>query len=167
MIEKKEDCPKCGKNLSQIGYDMQTCTCGWSAMMPAMTTIHESEYGGSSMNFHVEKSGDTLRISLTYPPRSNEENEAGQCRYIFANQESVRASDGIRLHYDYERDGFVIEQPKTRLRKLGPNSYLDDPVWIETGFFKSWHFDVDDDSAAGQVRLIAEADQEYEKGKSQ
>lgn len=31
-IEKAEECPKCGAGLSQLGYDMQQCPCGWDAM---------------------------------------------------------------------------------------------------------------------------------------
>ncbi len=32
MAEKLDLCPKCGKVLSQFGYDMQQCICGWNAM---------------------------------------------------------------------------------------------------------------------------------------
>lgn len=35
MVEKLEECPQCHKPLSQGGYDMQRCPCGWDAMRRA------------------------------------------------------------------------------------------------------------------------------------
>ncbi len=106
--------------------------------------IHQSRYGGLPENFHVVKSDDTLQVTLTYPPRSNHENKNNQVRYVEFDQESVRASDGIRIYYDYDRDGYVIEQPKTRLlptKRKG--SYDSRTKWIEVGFFQSWRFEFD------------------------
>lgn len=73
--------------------------------------IHHSEYTGQN-NFHINVHGNELHVELTYPPRddANEAEKPGQIRYVVVDQESVRASDGVRLHYDYQRDGFVIEQ---------------------------------------------------------
>ncbi len=98
----------------------------------------ESEYGDGAKNFHVTKAADTLHVTLTYPPWTDADNKHNQCRHIYLNQEAVRASDGIRLHYDYERDGFVIEQPKPRLVAVGENSYEQVEDWAEVGFFQSW-----------------------------
>jgi hypothetical protein len=103
--------------------------------------IHESEYGEGPFNFHVTKRDDTLAVTLTYPPWTDADNRNNQCRHIEIDQEAVRASDGIRLHYDYARDGFVVEQPRTRLIALGKNSYEERDEWVEVGFFQSWHFD--------------------------
>lgn len=102
--------------------------------------IHKSEYGDSPNNFHVMKEGNELRVQLTYPPYTDTENEHGKCRHVYIDQESVRASDGVRLHYDFERDGFVAEQPKPRMVALGKNSYDTVNDWIEVGFFPSWRF---------------------------
>ena len=100
--------------------------------------IHESDYGNSPNNFHISKEEDRLHIELTYPPHSDAENTHGQCRYVYVNQESVRASDGIRIYYDFERDGFVIEQPKQRIIvRENYDEIIED--WIEVGFFRSWH----------------------------
>lgn len=98
----------------------------------------ESEYGDGAKNFHVTKAGDTLNVTLTYPPWTDADNKHSQCRHIYVNQEAVRASDGIRLHYDYDRDGFVVEQAKSRLIALGGNSYDTAEDWAEVGFFQSW-----------------------------
>ena len=106
--------------------------------------IFESEYGESQLNFHVAKSGDELHVDLTYPPWTDADNKNGQCRYVCVDQEAVRASDGVRLHYDYQRDGFVVEQPKPWV-ELIDGCYHGREKWIEVGFFPSWRFDVDDD----------------------
>lgn len=93
--------------------------------------VYESEYGDSPNNFHVTKSGAELRVELTYPPYTDGENTRGQCRYVYVNQESVRASDGIRMFYDFERDGWVIQQPK-----YDDESGEED--WAEAAFVRSW-----------------------------
>lgn len=98
--------------------------------------IHESEYGGGPNNFHVTKNRDTLDVELTYPPRTDSENTKNQCRYVLVDQESVRASDGIRLHYDYERDGWVIQQASTF--SWDANDTVCDLDWQEVAFIKSW-----------------------------
>ena len=108
--------------------------------------IIESEYGEGTMNFHIAKRDDTVHVELTYPPWTDADNSHDQCRHVFVNQESVRASDGIRVHYDYDRDGFVIEQPEPYEVKGKPTSH-GTPVyeirekWIEVAFCRSWAFD--------------------------
>lgn len=100
--------------------------------------IHESDYTGP-LNFHVAKQGNEVHVELTYPKWTDEDTHTtGGCRFVCVNQESVRASDGIRLHYDYKRDGFVVEQPKPRLICVGQSGYEQTDDWIEVGFFRSW-----------------------------
>jgi len=106
--------------------------------------IHESEYGDSPFNFNVVKHDDTLCVDLTYPPWTDADNKNDQCRYVWVDQEAVRASDGVRLHYDYNRDGFVVEQPKPWM-ELIDGCYHSREEWIEVGFFESWRFEVDHD----------------------
>jgi hypothetical protein len=48
---------------------------------------------------------------------------------IEINIEDVRASDGIQVKYDLDRDGWVILQPKDS---------NDAETWHEVGFFQSW-----------------------------
>jgi hypothetical protein len=98
--------------------------------------IHESQYWDSPLNFHVAKRGDELHVELTYPPREGDPpNPAGPCRYVVVDQESVRASDGVRLHYDYQRDGLVIEQAS---RFAWARTGDCDPDWQEVAFVQSW-----------------------------
>ncbi len=104
--------------------------------------IHESEYGESPLNFHVWKHGDELHVELTYPPWADIDNKHDQCRYICVNQEAVRASDGIRLHYNYKRDGFVVEQPKPWMEFVD-GVYESRTTWKEVGFFQSWEYKVE------------------------
>lgn len=98
--------------------------------------IYESEYGDSPNNFHITKRGDTLSVELTYPPYENDLNPLGKCRHVFVDQESVRATDGIRLHYDYARDGWVVEQASTF--QWEANDSICDPDWQEVAFIQSW-----------------------------
>jgi hypothetical protein len=98
--------------------------------------IRESEYGSSSNNFHINKTGDTLIVELTYPPWSDPDNTNNQVRYIQVNQESVRASDGIRMFYDYDRDGWVIQQASVFMWDM--DDEICDPDWQEVAFVRSW-----------------------------
>ncbi len=71
-------------------------------------TIHQSKYGEDPCNFHIAKVGDELQVELIYPPHTPCKEGKGKCKYVCVNQESARATDGVRLWYDYNRDGWVI-----------------------------------------------------------
>jgi len=96
-----------------------------------MEKILESKYGNDPHNFHVTKNGNTLEIELTYPNITKE-----GCTHVYVNQESVRASDGVRLHYDFARDGFVVEQASKFSWDV--DDKICDPDWQEVAFIKSW-----------------------------
>lgn len=96
-------------------------------------TICESEYGGSPQNYHIHQRDDVLSVELTYPNITK-----GGCTTVEIDQESVRASDGIRVRYDYDRDGWAIYQPR-------PYYYVDhqdqmsiEDEWVEVAFVQSW-----------------------------
>lgn len=120
----------------------------------AYEKILESEYGDSPRNFHVAKDGDTLRVDLTYPPWTDADNKHDQCRYVWVDQEATRASDGVRLHYDYQRDGFVVEQPKPWM-ELIDGCYHSRDEWIEVGFFPSWNLDAPQEEQMTAAELRA------------
>lgn len=106
--------------------------------------ILESEYGGSPNNVHISRHRDELHVELTYPPHTNADNVNGQCRYVYVNQESVRASDGIRMCYDFERDGWSIQQGSvwewdSEEESTAPNA----EDWQEVAFVQSWARDPD------------------------
>jgi hypothetical protein len=110
-----------------------------------MKSFNETPCGPD--NFHLERSGDELRVTLTYPPRNGDENPEGKCRYIEVNQESVRASDGIRLYYDYARDGFVIQQASTFSWEA--DDQVCDPDWQEVAFIQPWAREKEDEDNDG------------------
>jgi hypothetical protein len=93
--------------------------------------IRESEYGNSPNNLHIVRRGEEVGVTMTYPSVEGE-----RVRHVYVNQESVRGSDGIRMHYDYERDGFVIEQASRFAWPVGDP--ICDPDWKEVAFIQSW-----------------------------
>lgn len=48
----------------------------------------------------------------------------------------TRAADGIRIKYDSERDGWVIEQASTFSWEVGDE--VCDPDWQEVAFVEAW-----------------------------
>lgn len=101
---------------------------------PLFEKIRTSEYGDSPNNVHITRRSDTISIGLTYPNIST-------CgiKFIEIDQESVWASDGIRITYDYGRDGWSIMQPM----KLcwAAEDDVCDMGWTETAFVTSWRFE--------------------------
>jgi hypothetical protein len=124
--------------------------------------IHDAKYGNDPFNFDIAKRGDTLCVDLVYPPYEHDQNAEGKVRHVYVNQESVRASDGIRIHYDFTRDGFVVEQPRPRLVALGENNYSEVEDWIEVGFFQSWAKNEYSDDSPGDEDF-ARADREADE----
>lgn len=86
----------------------------------------------------VEKCGVEIAVTLLHPPYSDEESRfrPGKSRFVVFDQESVRASDGVRLHYDFDRDGVVVEQASTF--EWDADDAVRDPDWREVAFIKSW-----------------------------
>lgn len=89
-----------------------------------------------SCDLEIDAFVDEAHITLMYPnvPES-------KFRHVLVNQCSVRASDGIRMHYDYERDGFVIEQASKWQWDVDDEAC--DPDWQEVAFVESWARDPD------------------------
>jgi hypothetical protein len=73
--------------------------------------------------------GDTAHIDLWYP-RHND------VKYIRVNLMDVRAADDIRISYDFERDGYVIEQAS--VFEWECDDEICDPDWQEVAFIKAW-----------------------------
>jgi hypothetical protein len=94
--------------------------------------IHETKYGQGPGNFDVYAEGDTLLVGLTYP-----ENTVDGCRHVHVNQESTRASDGVRMSHDYDRDGWSIQQ-QVHVRMGGMLDTPNPDEWIEVAFVQSW-----------------------------
>lgn len=91
--------------------------------------IRESDY--QQKNYDIFRDNDCLSVTLSYPNLID-----GRVRFIEIDQESVRASDGMRLFYDYERDGWVIQKP---VKLVWPADATDfDPGWKEVAFIQTW-----------------------------
>ena len=71
---------------------------------------------------------NTIRVDLEYP-------QVREVKFIEINLVDVRSNDGVRLHYDFDRDGWVIEQP-TQL-EWGVDEEPD-PHWKEVAFIQAW-----------------------------
>lgn len=48
----------------------------------------------------------------------------------------VRAADTIRIHYDFDRDGYVIEQASVWSWAI--DDEVMDPDWQEVAFIQAW-----------------------------
>ena len=73
---------------------------------------------------------NTERVELFYP-----RNE-GQPKYLQLSLMEVRAADDIRISYDFERDGWVIEQAS--IFEWLPGDTVCDPDWAEVAFVRAW-----------------------------
>jgi len=105
--------------------------------------IHEWPAEDEGDNFDISRRDDTLLVELCYPPRTDEdhrkrfvEGRGWQVTHIEIDQMSVRATDGIRLNYDYKRDGWVIEQASRFAWPLEDQAC--DRDWQEVAFIQSW-----------------------------
>ncbi len=76
--------------------------------------------------------GRTMIVTLCYPRLE------GRFDAVEVDLEDVRASDGIRVAYDFERDGWSIQQPSGPEFMAGES---DDPRWKEVAFVQSWALD--------------------------
>jgi hypothetical protein len=97
--------------------------------------ITKSDYAGC--NYDINRVERTLSINLTYPNLDDT-----KVNTVEINQESVRASDGIRMVYDYNRDGWSIQQPRSvdvlieETETCRHYDCVED--WAETVFVQSW-----------------------------
>lgn len=102
-----------------------------------LKVIHQSRYGDHPDNYHLNRKDNVLEVILTYPPYDKEK-DTTKISYVEVALEHVRAGDGLRMYYDFARDGFVIEQPTTEYIKTSATSYESIEIWTEVGFFQSW-----------------------------
>ena len=107
-----------------------------------MSYVHRSDYAEN--NFHVLRLGDAVEVTVTYPPESCGVTDPKRVTYVIVDQEAVRASGGIRVHFDYRRNGFVIEQQTNwRGSPVLPDGTVEkqDPKFVEVAFAHAFHPD--------------------------
>ena len=78
---------------------------------------------------------DTIALDLMYPPYETEE-PSGYLRYVQVGMCHVRAADDIRISYDFERNGWKIEQASTF--QWDADDLVCDPDWQEVVFVQAW-----------------------------
>ena len=71
-----------------------------------------------------------LAIDLWYPRAED------RPKFIEVGLVDVRAADDIRISYDFERDGWKIEQA-SRFEWSGDDEVMD-PDWREVAFVRAW-----------------------------
>ena len=80
--------------------------------------------------FSRSDAGDTMHVDLWYP-RSE-----GQDKYLTVGLMDVRSADDIRVSYDFDRDGWVVEQ--AQVFEWDMDDELCDPEWKEVSFVQAW-----------------------------
>jgi hypothetical protein len=103
-----------------MGTRRYTCT------VPVHGEGH-SEYVGILENMDVR--ADTLSIDLYYP-----RNQA--IKFVEVGLMDVRAADSIRIEYDFERDGYSIQQASTFEWDIEDEECNSD--WQEVAFVQAW-----------------------------
>ncbi|MNE46040.1 hypothetical protein D3C80_1403600 [compost metagenome] len=73
--------------------------------------------------------GDTAFLDLWYP-------EQREVKFVQLGLMAVRATDDIRISYDFDRDGWKIEQASRFSWNV--DDEVCDPDWQEVAFIQSW-----------------------------
>jgi hypothetical protein len=79
----------------------------------------------------LKRYGDEVQIELWYPRVDDNPT------HLTVGLMDVRAADDIRVSYDFERDGWVIEQASTFQWEIDDPD-CGDPDWQEVAFIKAW-----------------------------
>ncbi len=73
---------------------------------------------------------DTKRIDLEYP------NVEGNAKFVEVGLVCVRSADNIRISYDFDRDGWKIEQAS--IFEWDGDDEVCDPDWREVAFIQAY-----------------------------
>jgi len=85
--------------------------------------------------YAVKRNNDTIAVELLYPPSDNEPDN-GHPRYVTVDMERTHATDGLRIWYSVNRNGWVIEQ--AQIFEFDAKDQVCDPQWKEVSFINSW-----------------------------
>lgn len=86
-------------------------------------------YAKDGSSYGLGRLDETLKVELFYPRNSGP-------THVEVGLVDVRAADDIRIHYDHERDGWVIEQASIFEWDVGDE--VCDQGWTEVAFIKAW-----------------------------
>lgn len=80
---------------------------------------------------NAKQHGDELHIDLWYP-----RNESSEVKSLVIGLMDVRAADNIRVSYDFDRDGWKIEQAS--VFSWDADDEVCDSDWQEVAFVKAF-----------------------------
>lgn len=80
---------------------------------------------------------NVLHVELEYPKTNTFDT-------VEVGVTAVRAVDGVRVRFDFDRDGFVITQPRRwyERSKEAPYELNLHEEWIEAAFCPAWQFEL-------------------------
>lgn len=93
-------------------------------------------------NVLVQQGDDYVYVELEYP-RTNRN------RSIRIGLSDVRAADDIRVSYDFDRDGWKIEQAS--VFQWAADDEVCDEGWTEAAFIPAWQFDKSEEPAGREI----------------
>lgn len=80
---------------------------------------------------HLAESPAGLSATLWYPRN-------GGPQHVVVGLCDVRAADDLRIRYDFDRDGWVVEQPQYGTWATDEEHMRLGYGWVEVGFFQAW-----------------------------
>ncbi len=103
---------------------------GISALIDTVPDKKPVDYAATEVIGTARAHPDGVHVDLWYP-----RNE-GATQAIVVGLCDVRAADSVRVSYDFERDGWVIQQAKKS--SWEPGDTVCDPQWTEVAFIQAW-----------------------------
>lgn len=79
----------------------------------------------------VSVNGDTAHVDIWYP-----QSDDGRPKFLTVGLMDVRAADSIRISYDFDRDGWKVEQAS--IFEWEADDPVCDPDWQEVAFIAAW-----------------------------
>lgn len=73
--------------------------------------------------------GDTAVVEMEYP-------RSGKVSRVEVGMMCVRSADDLRIEYDFDRDGWSVQQASTF--EWAPEDDVFDPDWQEVAFVPAW-----------------------------
>lgn len=105
---------------------------------------------------------ETLVVELWYP-RLSKDLDPSQPRYkaqfVEVGLVDVRAADNVRISYDFQRNGWRIEQ--AQVHQWDSEDKVCDPLWKEVAFVQAWQA-----SSEYEEVLTRKLNEEYSNGNS-
>lgn len=100
----------------------------------------------------AESGGNVVRVEMDYPKATN-------INTVEVGVTAVRAVDNIRVHFDFDRDGWVITQPQRwhTPHPTEPNVFELQEEWVEAAFCPAWQFELE--KSEGEKLVLWEDDE--------